>query len=492
MVAGCSSAGSQRPTAPLTSSPTAAATKRAPAASSWPTAGMDLANSRSAVGSSITAANVSRLKPAWTRPLPAATTLSTAPLVVGGTVYLQAGLGQVYAVDRATGRLRWATKATGLNIGPYGVAVDGDRLFALDGSTGIVALRRSDGRRLWATRITTTKTLGVDIQPIVADGLVIASSVPVSIGGIFHGGDRGTIYALDEATGKVRWTFDTVNGPLWGHPEINSGGGAWYSPAVDVKRGLVYAGTGNPAPFVGTAEFPNGSSRPGANLYTDSLIALDLHTGALRWYFQVTPHDIFDRDQVHALMADLPSGGQVTVSAGKSGVVVGLDPDHGTVLWRTSIGQHHNDDLTALTGPTSVTPGTYGGVLTPPATSDGIVYLATLNAPSTLRPDQTAYFGSFLKTQPGDVVALDAATGRQLWSTRVPGDPLGATTVVNDLIFTALLDGTMLALRRSDGHIVWRYKAAAGINGSMTVTGDQILVPVGQSAPPTLLALSPG
>ena len=175
---------------------------------------------------------------------------------------------------------------------------------------------------------------------------------------------------LDAATGKVRWTFDTVkDGDLWGHPEINSGGGAWYPPAIDERTGMLYIGIANPAPFVGTPQFPNGTSRPGANLYTDSLLALDLHTGALRWYHQVTSHDIFDRDQVHALIARGAGGREVVVSAGKSGVVVGLDPRSGKVLWQRAIGTHEHDDLTALTGPTQVMPGTYGGVLTPPSTS---------------------------------------------------------------------------------------------------------------------------
>ncbi len=185
------------------------------------------------------------------------------------------------------------------------------------------------------------------------------------------------------------------------------------------------------------------------------MVALDLHTGALRWYHQATPHDIFDRDQIHALIVRTGSR-TVVVSTGKSGVVIGLDPDHGRVLWQVSIGDHHNDNLTALTGPTSVTPGTYGGVLTPPATADGVVYLSTLNAPSTLEPNKTAYFGSFLNTQKGQLVAIDSASGRQLWATTLPGDPLGGATVVNDLVFTSVLDGTILALRRSDGKIVWQ------------------------------------
>src|SRR6185295_15389606 len=101
-------------------------------------------------------------------------------------------------------------------------------------------------------------------------------------------------------------------------------------------------------------------------------------------------------------------------------------------------------DLTALTGPTEVMPGTYGGVLTPPATADGVVYVATVNAPATLEPDETAYFATEMGQQDGEVVALDATTGKVTWDTKVPGDPLGAATVVNDLVLTALLDGTIV------------------------------------------------
>jgi len=286
----------------------------------------------------------------------------------------------------------------------------------------------------------------------------------------------------------VRWTFDTVKGDLWGHPEVNSGGGAWYPPAVDERRGLVYLGVANPAPFPGTPEYPNGTSRPGDNLYTDSLVALDLETGALRWHHQVTAHDIFDRDQVHALIARA-RGKDVVVSAGKSGVLVGLDPTSGKVRWRREVGRHENDDLTALNGPTVVYPGTYGGVLTPPATADGVVYAAVVNAPATLRPDETAYFGAELGTADGEVVAVDARTGRVRWSTAVPGDPLGGATVVGDLVFTALLDGTVLALDRKRGEIVRSWTLGGPINGWMAALDDLLIVPVGQSRPPQLVAL---
>jgi glucose dehydrogenase len=323
----------------------------------------------------------------------------------------------------------------------------------------------------------------------VADGLVIASTVPISVGGIYVGGDHGVVSALDAETGEVVWEFDTVEDGLWGHPEVNSGGGAWYPPVVDVERGLVYAGIGNPAPFPGTAEFPNGSSRPGANLYTDSIVALDIDTGELAWYHQVTPHDLFDRDQIHTLMATLDDGTDVIVSAGKSGVLVGLDPEDGTVRWRTEVGVHDNDDLTELDGPTFVNPGTYGGILTPPATADGVVYAGTVDAATELSPDATAYFGAPLGTEDGEVSAVDADTGELLWETDVPGDPLGGVAVVNDLLFTATLQGQVLALDREGGEVVWTFDAPGGINGWMSVVGDHLYVPVGNAAPPALLDL---
>ena len=135
------------------------------------------------------------------------------------------------------------------------------------------------------------------------------------------------LHALDAETGEVRWTFDTVLGDdLWGDPEVNSGGGAWMTPSIDVATGTIYWGIANPAPFPGTEAFPNGTSRPGPNLYTDSVVALDAATGELRWYHQAVPHDLFDWDLTHTLVVDLGDGEQVVVGTGKLGRVLGLDP----------------------------------------------------------------------------------------------------------------------------------------------------------------------
>ena len=460
----------------------------APAPAGWPAPGQNLDNARAAVGSRITAENVATLQTAFSTDLPGASALSTAPLVVDGTVYLQGATGAVVAVDAASGAIRWSSPTTGFDIGPFGVAIADGRVFADAGSNGILALDQQTGDELWRTRITTTPTLGVDIQPTVFYGIVFAATVPVSVGGIYTPGDRGTLVALDAATGAVRWTFDTVQGDLWGHPEINSGGGAWYPPAIDPRRRTVYFGTANPAPFVGTAEFPNGQSRPGDNLYTDSVVALDVDTGALRWYHQVTSHDLFDRDQVHVMLARA-RGRDVVVSAGKSGEVVGLAPRTGRVLWQRSVGIHEHDTDPQLFGPTVVYPGTYGGVLTPPATAKGVVYVATNNAPTELPPDSPSYFGGQLGTHDGEVVAIDAASGAVVWDTKVPGDPLGGATVVNDLVLTALLDGSLVALDRGTGKIVWRHATGGGVNGWLAAVDDTLYIPVGNAKPPKLLAL---
>jgi glucose dehydrogenase len=480
----CSSSRNDASKPPTTGAP--ATTHPARGAKDWVQPGHDYDNTRATFDSTIRLANVSKLKVAWTAKLSGA--LTTVPLIVGDTIYVQDGSGRVSAIDRVTGKTRWQNPGNGFNIGPFGVAFADGRVFALHGATGVMALDATTGHTIWTKDVTKTKSEGVDIQPTVFDGTVYFATVPISPGGIYTGGDRGTIWALDAETGVPRWHFDTVDSPdLWGNPKVNSGGGAWYAPAIDPSRGVIYWGIANPAPFPGTPEFPNGSSRPGPNLYTDSTVALDLKTGKLRWYHQVTPHDLFDRDLIHALIATTTEGKRVVIGTGKGGVIVGLDEDHGTALWSTPVGDHENDQLTSLTGPTQIAPGTFGGILTPPATADGVVYAAVVNAPITLKPNETSYFGAQFGQRNGLVVAVDAQTGKLQWSTAVPGDPLGGATVVNDVVFTALLGGGIVALNRATGAIVATTKSA-GVNGWMAAAGDLLGVPVSSSDPPQLVA----
>jgi glucose dehydrogenase len=466
-------------------------------ADDWPVPGRDYANTRATDDSPITRKNVHRLEPAWSVPFPGASAygnLASTPLVVGDTVYVQDLLSNVAAIDLETGVLRWMHPYDRYQFGPNGPAVGYGKVFVAAGSQDIAALDAETGDEIWSTRITATDTDGVSIQPVVVDGLVLAATVPISLSALFKGGDRGVLWALDAETGEKVWSFDTVKSPdLWGHPEINSGGGAWYPPAVDLRRGLVYWGTANPAPFPGSAEFPNGSSRPGPNLYTNSLVALDVRTGALAWYRQATPHDLFDRDFVLAAIARIEAedgrARDVVVGSGKAGIVLTMSPDTGRRRTSTEVGTHRNDDLTELSGPTEVFPGLFGGVETPLATADGVVYTAAVNAPSVHIPDTIDFFGGAqLGVHPGDVTAVDAATGEVLWNTKVDGDPLGATTVVNDLVLTATYQGVLYALDRENGKIVWEEELEGGVNGWPAVAGDTLLVPVGIARPAQLVA----
>ncbi|MGB7050921.1 MAG: PQQ-binding-like beta-propeller repeat protein [Acidimicrobiales bacterium] len=457
--------------------------------SQWPLPGHDYDNTRDAGRSPIDAQSVARLAPSWTVAMTGE--LTTVPIILGARIYVEDDNGSVVSIDRSTGRVLWRSKPLGFSIGPDGVAVGWGKVFAATGN-GVVALSATTGSSVWSRRLTTTPSEGVDDQPTVADGRVFVATVPVSAGGIYKGGDRGWLFALDASTGRTDWSFDTVKSPdIWGNPAVNSGGGAWYPPSIDVAANRVYWGTANPAPFPGTTQYPNGSSRPGSNLYTDSTLALDLRSGRLVWYHQATAHDIFDRDFVHTMIVNIPGASprQVIVGTGKSGFVLGYDPTSGRLLWRTPVGMHHNGELTALSGPTVVLPGTYGGVLTPPASANGVVYAATLNAPDTLYPDRTAYFGGKLGTFPGDVVAINALTGKVVWDTTVPGDPTGGATVVNNLVLTATYQGTLVAIDRSTGRIVMERVLPGAVNGWMAISDNLVVVPITGSHPSEVLAL---
>lgn len=465
-------------------------------ADDWPLPGRDYLNSRATRDSSIAASNVATLAVAWEIDLPgrgAYGNVSTTPLIAGDTVYVQDLSSRVSAIDRETGAVRWQAESPPSIFGPNGVAIGWGKVFANDGTDGVLALDAASGALLWSRKLTRTETEGVDIQPVAWGDLVFASTVPVSAAGPYSGGDRGIVHALRQDTGEIAWSFDTVESDdLWGNPDVNSGGGAWYPPPIDIARGRIFWAVANPAPFPGTAEFPNGSSRPGPNLYTNSILSLDVRSGALDWYRQATPHDLFDHDLALALLVDVGSGAsarRVVVATGKAGFVFGYDIDTGDELWTTSVGVHENDQMTLLTGPTQVLPGLFGGVLTPPAAADGVVYVATLNAAATFSPDVPNGLGGPFGSMNGQAIAIDAATGSILWDVQIPGDPLGGMTVVNDLVFTATYQGQILALDRGTGAIVWTWDAPGGINGWPAVADDLIVWPIGVATPARVIAL---
>ena len=169
--------------------------------------------------------------------MPSPGSLTTAVVVAGDTIYMEDSRCIITAIDRATGAVRWQSASVGFTIGPQGVSVGDGAVFATT-PTGAMALEQSNGQVRWKMELTDTPTEGVDAQPQYVDGKVLIATVPVSARKQYQGGDRGVLYALDAKTGDIDWSFDTVaSDDLWGNASVNSGGGAWYPPAVDRKAG---------------------------------------------------------------------------------------------------------------------------------------------------------------------------------------------------------------------------------------------------------------
>ena len=479
------------------SSTSSSSPPQATAAVEWQQANHDLANTRDASSSTISSANVSELGVGWTYGIQGASvfgSLATSPLVVNGTVYLQDLKSNVYAIDFRSGKLVWQKRYNADNVGPNGAGFDDGKLFVTNGAQTVVALDATSGEEIWSKRIVSVVTQGITQQLTAHDGILYVSTVPgSSVSHFYEGGGMGIIHALDERTGNELWSFNTVkNGQLWGNPKVNSGGGAWYPPAVDTSNGTTYWGIGNPAPFPGTKAFPNGSSRPGPNLYTDSELALD-SSGELQWFQQVKPHDLSDGDfQSSPILTTATSGGSsrdIVIGSGKLGHVVAFDRQTGEELWDTPVGLHRNDDLKSIpVGKTvTVAPGFYGGVETPMALADGVVFVPVVNVPT----DYTATS----MTQPdvsrgtGELDAIDVNTGAILWTAKLDAPDFGGALVAGDLVFTSTFTGEVLAFDRASGKQVWSMQAPGGVNSPMSAAGDTLLVPVGLGPQPMVLAL---
>jgi glucose dehydrogenase len=465
----------------------------------WPLTNRDYAGTRATFDSKLGSANVTQLTAAWSRPLSlpggAFGSATGAPLVLHGIVYYADMLSNVTAVDLETGKLIWEKRYDTQSLGPNGIAVGWGKLFAIASPRSFVALDLATGEELWRAPIELPPNAAYGIAPLVYDQKVYLSSVPVNASAQYFGGVNGTLYALDQANGKVVWSFATIeDSTLWGHPDINGGGGAWYPPTVDEERGITYWGIGNPVPWPGTADFPLGSSRPGPNLYTNSVVSLDARSGGLHWYHQEAPHDLFDLDfQNPPIIATASPGGvkrRLVIGSGKTGTVVALDPkDGGKVVWRTAVGRHEYDTLQSI-GPNGVVvyPGRVGGIVTPAAYARSTVYVPAVNWGTRYYPD---HFDDTFATESstGQLVALDASDGGLRWTAELSAGLFGSVTVVNDLVLTPTFDGKVHAFDSASGNELWTWQAPGAINAPISVADDTLLIPVGIGDKPQLIAL---
>jgi len=467
---------------------TAAARSAAP---QWSAPNADLAATRDAAGP-IYSGSVARLSQAWSVPIVAATgpdrwpgAYSATPVVVDGVVYTQDLDSNVYAIELSTGKVLW-TKVYGQAIpGPNGVSVAAGKVFGGTASNAF-ALDARTGQELWSKPLLRNETEGIDMAPGYNNGTVYISTVPGNSTHQNAAGGQGVVWALDARTGATKWKFETVPAGLWGHPDINAGGGLWYPPSFD-RDGYLYIGVGNPLPILGTPDYPWASSRPGTNLYTDSVVKLDPRTGKVVWYNQITPHDIYDWDLQNSPVITQAAGRPVVIGSGKAGYVYEFDQATGRVLWKTPVGVHNGhdgDNLLALNGtfspafPYTIEPGVLGGMPSPPATDGRTVYVAVNNFPATW----TA-MGGGPSIDPsgasGELVALDLITGQIKWTHHFDSSPYGGTSVTNDLVFTVTFEGTIHALNTRTGEEVWSSTLPAVSNAPVAISGGYLLAGAG-------------
>jgi alcohol dehydrogenase (cytochrome c) len=494
--AGCSAqhaAAGQPATAPASpASPTIAA--------GWTLPGGNLANTRD-VASGITSANVSTLGVAWCVPIESTGAASTAglrdgiattPVVVNGVVYLQDLESNVMAIRLTTGKVLWTHNYNSLNGGPDGVNVVSGVVYAATDKAA-VALSAATGRQLWSRTLTGNDLEGIDMAPGYNHGTVYVSTVPVNPGkGQYLGGAKSALWALNAATGAPEWSWDEVQ-DLWGNPAVNSGGGLWDPPSFD-RQGNLYIGIANPGPIGQTGwprGYPWGTSRPGPDLYTDSIVKLS-PGGKLLWYYQLTPHDLYDWDLQNSPVLSTANGQAVVIDGGKAGIMIELNAKTGKLLWKLPVGVHtgHENDglLTENAKPNahiplpanfSLEPGVFGGVESQLATNGSSVFAAVndLAVPMSVNgvTESSQAFEASIRRATGEMVAVSQDTGKIEWDDKLPSSPYGAAAVTNNVVFTTTFNGDLYAFNAATGAILLKTPLSAGTNSPVTIDGDYVI-----------------
>jgi quinohemoprotein ethanol dehydrogenase len=513
--------------------------------SGWITNGGNLANQRYSPLDQVNAANVANLKARWRTHLGgsgagAQHSGQGQPIVFEGVVYISTGASDVFAVDVDTGAILWRHDA-GLDAQRVhvccgwvnrGVAIGEGKVFIGQADARLVALDQRTGKEAWSIQAEDPlKGYSLVSAPLYYDGMIIIG---------FAGGDmgvRGRIKAYDARTGKLRWTFYTIPGPgepgheTW--PQDNDAwkyGGAsiWQTPAIDPRLGLIYFSTGNAAP-----DF-NGSARAGDNLYSVSILALDVKTGAYRWHFQQVHHDIWDYDSPNpVILFDAPYQGQVRkgiAEVSKTGWVYILDRETGKPLLgieerpvpqeprqRTALTQPYvvGDSVVpqemdyAPEGFTLVNKGRIFtpfwdqvvvyrpqmGVNWPPSSYDPLtnrMFICGIDHVATSVSDKKAFelpdFQSFMGgdwvnpgvARRGIFSAMDLKTNRIVWQQQWSSDCFNGTLATGGgLVFVGRSDGRFTALDSANGNRLWQFQTDAGIAASASTfmyKGQQYLV----------------
>jgi len=473
-------------------------------------------------GKQINTENVSKLAPAFVFQTEVKESMEVAPIVVDGVMFMTTSYNHVYALDATTGKEFWHYKhkmgpITTFCCGPNnrGVAVDGGVLFMGTLDARLVALDAKTGKVLWNVEIADPE-LGYSetMAPTVVDGKVLIGTN----GGEY--GIRGFVKAFDAKTGKLDWTFYTI--PEKGHEGVwavndgtgrnmhrdiaaekaelakgggdfykTLGGGVWMNPAVDLKTRTIFFVVGNPSPDL------YGAKRPGDNLYTDSLVAVDLDKGTYKWHYQYIAHDVWDLDAVSPpiLVDAKDKSGKVVpavIHGGKTGHVYVNNRETGELIRYSDamIPQENMWTLPTATG-ARMLPGANGGVEWSPMAYNPNLHLAyalNLHQPMTYHVEASNYPGGKLwlggafkaiesEKQWGRVAAVNIDSGKMAWKFDTD-EPLigGALATAGNLVFYGEGNGYFRALDARNGKKLWEYNCGAGANAmpvSYEVKGKQ-------------------
>ena len=482
------------------------------------------ANTRYYPASQINAGNVGKLKPAFVFQTAVLDSQETAPLVVNGVMFLTTSFNHVYAIDAVTGQEFWHYKhkmgaVTTYCCGPNnrGVAVVDGTLYMGTLDAKLVALDAKTGKLLWETQIADPE-LGYSetMAPTVVDGKVLIGTN----GGEY--GIRGFVKAYDGKSGNLLWTFYTI--PEKGHEGVwathdatgrkmlrnigqekkdlggkggdfyqTLGGGVWMTPAVDLKTRTVYFVVGNPSPDL------YGAIRPGDNLYTDSIVAVDLDTGAYKAHFQYIAHDVWDLDAVSPVIlteAKDKTGKMVPVAihGGKTGHVY-VHNRSDLSLIRFSDAMIPQENMWVLPTPEGkrMLPGANGGVEWSPMAINPklrMTYAANLHQPMTYHVEDVDYPGGKLwlggafkviatEKQWGRLSAVNIDTGKVAWKVDTDQPLMGGVLATGgNLVFTGEGNGMFNAYDAASGKKLWSFNCGAGANApavSYTVNGKQYI-----------------
>jgi alcohol dehydrogenase (cytochrome c) len=466
--------------------------------SDWTSYNGGMNGSRYSTLTQIDPKNAERLAPKWIFSVPNTSRLQVTPVVAGGVMYVTSA-NECYALDAGSGREIWhyqrprtkgliGNAAGGVN---RGVGVAGNRVFMVTDNAHVIALDRHTGSLLWETEMADWRqNYNATGAPLPIGNLVITGT---------SGGDegvRGFVAAFDQATGKEAWRFWTVPRPgearadTWqGKGIAHPGGATWMTGAYDPQLDTVYWPVGNPGPDL------IGDDRPGDNLYTDSIVALDPKTGALRWHFQFTPHDVWDYDaQEPIALVDAMWQGQprkLIVQANRNGFFYVLDRTTGAFL----LGTQYVKTVTWATGldgagrPIKVPnmePSLEGKRVCPSLDGASNWYSASFNPITGLYYVQTndkcgiftrtpmeweagkGFMGGSFGQAPGEPAqrvlrAIDIRTGKAAWELPQTGAVNswgGVLSTASGVVFFGEDSGALMAADASTGKPLWSFQTS--------------------------------